>query len=90
VFLARSLAALDRQTFPGFEVVVSDRSQDIALERLCRRHRQSYKLRCAARRSAATQRPTQISRRDTPRARSSSCCIRTISCSATTRWSASC
>jgi hypothetical protein len=45
VFLARSLAALDRQTFRGFEVVVSDHSQDIALERLCRRRRQSYKLR---------------------------------------------
>ncbi len=41
MFLARSLAALDRQTFPGFEVVVSDHSQDIALERLCRRRRQS-------------------------------------------------
>jgi glycosyltransferase involved in cell wall biosynthesis len=44
-FLARSLAALDRQTWRDFEVVVSDHSDDTALETLCRRRRQPYRLR---------------------------------------------
>jgi glycosyltransferase involved in cell wall biosynthesis len=44
-FLARSLAALDRQSWRDFEVVVSDHSQDSALETLCRRRRQPYRLR---------------------------------------------
>jgi glycosyltransferase involved in cell wall biosynthesis len=44
-FLARSLAALDRQTLRDFEVVVSDHSQDSALEALCRDRRQPYALR---------------------------------------------
>jgi len=44
-FLARSLAALDRQTLRDFEVVVSDHSQDSALETLCRDRTQPYLLR---------------------------------------------
>jgi glycosyltransferase involved in cell wall biosynthesis len=44
-FLARSLAALDRQTLRDFEVVVSDHSANDELETLCRRRGQFYPLR---------------------------------------------
>ncbi len=44
-FLARSLAALDRQTLRDFEVVVSDHSLNTDLETLCRNRSQSYPLR---------------------------------------------
>jgi glycosyltransferase involved in cell wall biosynthesis len=57
VFLARSLAALDRQTWRDFEVIVSDHSEDAVLETLCRKRRQAYPLRylrCTAKRGNPT------------------------------------
>jgi glycosyltransferase involved in cell wall biosynthesis len=56
-FLARSLAALDRQTWRNFEVVVSDHSLTAELETLCRTRRQAYPLRylrCATNRGNPT------------------------------------
>jgi glycosyltransferase involved in cell wall biosynthesis len=44
-FLARSLAALDRQSLRDFEVIVSDHSQDAGIETLCLNRRQFYPLR---------------------------------------------
>jgi len=43
--LARSLAALDRQTLRDFEVVVSDHSRNADLETLCGDRHQTYPLR---------------------------------------------
>jgi hypothetical protein len=44
-FLARSLAALDRQTLQDIEVVVSDHSENDDLRMLCQKRRQPYRLR---------------------------------------------
>jgi glycosyltransferase involved in cell wall biosynthesis len=52
-FLARSLAALDRQSFRDFDVVVSDHSETAELAALCRDRTQFYPLRyvrCPAKR----------------------------------------